>query len=202
MLNVSAYVGDTTRQNLAALDRARLAAYRQPQPGLRARLRQWSHRCWQQIMDAAGHLAFVTRSDTGAQHGASRAAQAGAAVQTLRILVVEDEAIVALDMARSIRRFGHEVIGPAATGQDAIYLARTQQPNLILMDIRLKGMMDGIEAARVIRAEMGVPIAYVTGQADEATMRRAQDTQPVGYLNKPFTAPELADLIGRATGRL
>jgi CheY-like chemotaxis protein len=141
----------------------------------------------------SGVFASLTKSSNTKTHTKDAAARAEAG--TLRIMVVEDEAIVALDMARTIRRFGHFVIGPAASGAEAIHLAHTERPDLVLMDIRLKGSMDGVEAAVIIRRELAIPIVYVTGQADTATVQRAKKTEPAGYLNKPFTASELADMI-------
>ncbi|MCA9909262.1 MAG: response regulator, partial [Anaerolineae bacterium] len=87
----------------------------------------------------------------------------------MRILIVEDESIVALEMKMSLRRLGHEVVGMATSGRDAVYLASLHRPSLILMDIRLRGELDGIQAAELIRAEMETILIFVTGQADEAT---------------------------------
>lgn len=118
--------------------------------------------------------------------------------KSANILVVEDEGIVALDIKMSLRRMGHHVIGTVDSGHDAIHMAVTQQPDLILMDIRLKGDIDGIEATQSIQQQFSIPIIYLTGQLDEITVKRAQTTKPAGYLSKPFTASELASLIQSA----
>ena len=102
------------------------------------------------------------------------------------ILIVEDEAIVAEDLAGKLRRLGYEISGTAARGEDAVALARNLRPNLVLMDIRLKGAMDGVEAAAIIRRECGLPVIYLTAHSDRATLERAKITEPFGYLLKPF----------------
>jgi PAS domain S-box-containing protein len=107
------------------------------------------------------------------------------------ILIVEDEAIVAEDLAQKLNRLGYEVQGITATGEDAVMLARDEPPDLVLMDIRLQGRMDGVEAARAIRSECDLPIIYLTAHSDRATLQRAKMTEPFGYILKPFEELEL-----------
>ncbi len=109
----------------------------------------------------------------------------------LRILIVEDETIVALDLKERIRALGYEPCGIADTPAKAQDLALARQPALILMDIMLKGNGDGIEAAASIRALMDVPVVYVTAFSDEETLARVKATSPYGYIVKPYHEREL-----------
>jgi PAS domain S-box-containing protein len=115
-----------------------------------------------------------------------------------RVLVVEDEAIVAMDISVRLRALGYEVLGPAATGAEALEFALRSRPDLVLMDIMLRGGMDGVEAARRIRESTGAPIVYLTAYADESTLRRAKVAEPLGYLLKPFEERELRTTIETA----
>ena len=115
-----------------------------------------------------------------------------------KILIVEDESIVALDLQARLRRLGYHVIGTAATGDEAIKLADDGRPDLALMDIRLKGGMDGIEAAQHLRAKFNTPVIYLTAHADDATLQRAKTTAPFGYLTKPFEERELHSTLDMA----
>jgi len=102
-----------------------------------------------------------------------------------RILIVEDGLIIAEDLRRRCEALGYAVTGIAATGEDAVFIADRTRPDLVLMDIRLRGTMDGIEAARQIRTTLSIPIVYATSSSDEATLLRAKETEPFGYLLKP-----------------
>jgi PAS domain S-box-containing protein len=117
---------------------------------------------------------------------------------TARILVVEDEAIVAMDISVRLRALGYEVVGPAATGAEALEIAEASRPDLVLMDIMLRGGMDGVEAARRIREATGAPVVYLTAYADDSTLRRAKVAEPLGYLLKPFEERELRTTIETA----
>jgi PAS domain S-box-containing protein len=103
-----------------------------------------------------------------------------------KILIVEDETIVAMDLAVTLRRLGYDVGGMVGTGAAAIETARAIKPDLILMDIRLRGPIDGIEAASVIRSEHDTPIVFLTAHADADTVERSKAASPHGYLVKPF----------------
>ncbi len=111
------------------------------------------------------------------------------------ILIVEDEGIVADEIRSRLKNLDYKVVGIADKGLDAIERAREKNPDLVLMDIRLKGEMDGVEAAEVIRTEFDIPVVYLTAYTDEATLRRAKITQPFGYLIKPFEERELRTTI-------
>lgn len=108
-----------------------------------------------------------------------------------RILVVEDETIVSMDIQNSLRLLGYEVAGAATSGAEAVAKADRTMPDLVLMDIILKGEMDGVEAARAIYARLGVPVIFLTACADEKTLERAKVTEPFGYMIKPFEEREL-----------
>ena len=111
------------------------------------------------------------------------------------ILVVEDDALIAADIRRTLQRLGYEVWAPVATGRQALAAARVQRPDLVLMDIKLRGALDGIETAQLMRSEHAVPIVYLTSHSDDATLARAKETQPYGYLLKPFEDRELRTSI-------
>lgn len=113
----------------------------------------------------------------------------------VRILIVEDENIVALDLERGLRRLGYSVVGMASTGQEAIRMAEETRPDLILMDIQLKGAMDGITAAKQIRELFNVPVVFLTAYSDEGTLQRAKTSEAFGYLLKPFEEIELRTTI-------
>ena len=108
-----------------------------------------------------------------------------------RILIVEDEAIVALDLKLQLQDLGYEVVGVAASGEQAVAAASRLAPQLILMDVRLQGPMDGVDAARIIGKQHGVPVIYLTSHSDADTVRRAAQTGPYGYLTKPYQIKEL-----------
>ena len=107
------------------------------------------------------------------------------------ILVVEDEKIVALDIKNRLIDFGYNVPAIVSSGEDAVEKAGDLLPDLILMDIMLKGDMDGIEAAEQIHELYDIPIVYLTAYADEKTLERAKVTEPFGYILKPFEEREL-----------
>ncbi len=112
-----------------------------------------------------------------------------------RLLIVEDEAVIAMDMAQHLRGFGHEVVGIAASGARARQLAHEHRPDLIMMDIVIKGDEDGIVTARRIVQEMDVPVVFLTAYGDAPTLARAKDSAPYGYLMKPFRTDDLRTTI-------
>jgi PAS domain S-box-containing protein len=118
-----------------------------------------------------------------------------------RILIVEDEVIIAMDMAQQLRGFGYEVVGIAANAQRARELALQTRPDLVMMDIVLKGPQDGIEAAQAIAAEVDTAVVFLTAYGDPATIERAKAAGPLGYLLKPFRPHELRSTIEVALHR-
>lgn len=118
-----------------------------------------------------------------------------------RILVVEDEAIIAEEIQDRLARLKFNVVGVEDSGARAIEAVQRTQPDLVLMDIRLKGKMDGIEAAAEIRKQANVPIVYLTAHTDPATLQRAKETAPLGYVLKPIHERELEVAIELAMHR-
>ena len=112
-----------------------------------------------------------------------------------RILVVEDEGIVAIELQDILEGLGYDVPAAVATGEEAIRETGKARPDLVLMDITLTGDIDGIEAAEQIRARFDIPVVYLTAYADDKTLRRAARTEPAGYLLKPFDEGELRTTI-------
>jgi PAS domain S-box-containing protein len=114
------------------------------------------------------------------------------------VLIVEDEAIVAADLGAKLTSLDYVVAGTAAAGETAIEMAGRLMPELVLMDIRLKGPMDGIEAAEAIRKRFDIPVIYLTAHSDTSTLARAKLTDPFGYILKPFEERDLSTNIEMA----
>ena len=111
------------------------------------------------------------------------------------ILIVEDEPIVSKDIQHTIVSFGHEVAATAFSGEEAVKKAAECTPDLVLMDIVLKGNMDGVEAAACIQARRKIPVVFMSAQSDVEILNRAKMTCPYGHVMKPFTDRELAMAI-------
>ena len=103
-----------------------------------------------------------------------------------QVLVVEDDSIIAMDIKSRLQALGYAVSAVVFSGQEAIEKAAETQPDLVLMDIRLRGHMDGVEAAERIHTRFDIPVVYLTAHADESTLQRAKLTEPYGYILKPF----------------
>ncbi len=114
------------------------------------------------------------------------------------VMLVEDEIIVAADVKNRLENMGYSVLGIFDTGEEAIEKAGELKPNLVLMDIVLKGEMDGIDAAQKIRELYDIPIIYLTAYSDEKTLERAKVTEPFGYVLKPFEDREIQSAIEMA----
>ncbi len=114
------------------------------------------------------------------------------------ILVVEDESIVSKDIQNSLKKMGYNVVGSAMTGEKAIEIANAEKPDLVLMDIMLKGEMNGIQAAEKIKKDLSIPVIFLTAYADEATLSKAKVTEPHGYIIKPFKEIDLHTSIEMA----
>jgi len=119
-----------------------------------------------------------------------------------RILVVEDDQLVAIDICTRLEALGfYDVAGKATTGEEAVKIVEELKPDLVLMDIVLKGVMDGIEAAGLIHSKYNIPVVYLTSYTDEEFLKRAKITVPFGYILKPFNARELHTTIEMAIYR-
>ncbi|MGB2906308.1 MAG: HD domain-containing phosphohydrolase [Candidatus Aminicenantaceae bacterium] len=112
-----------------------------------------------------------------------------------KILVVEDESIVARDIRNMLLGLGYEVVGVVPSGEEAVELAREAVPNLALVDVMLQGEMTGVEAADQIYSGYNIPVVYLTAYADETTLQLAKKTEPFGYLLKPFEERELQTTV-------
>ncbi|HLP55253.1 MAG TPA: response regulator [Fluviicola sp.] len=114
------------------------------------------------------------------------------------VLVVEDEFIVSKDIQSSLKKLGYNVVGAAPSGEKALELLAEEQPDIVLMDIMLKGEMNGIQTAEIVRVEYAIPVIYLTAYADEATLAKAKVTEPYGYILKPFKEIDLHTSIEMA----
>jgi len=114
------------------------------------------------------------------------------------ILIVEDDFVIAKVLAESLQDLGYQVAGIVSTGEEAVERSAKVHPDLVLMDIRLKGEMDGIDAGEAISGDLHIPIVYLTAYSDERTVERAKITEPYGYLIKPFTDTELKTTLEMA----
>lgn len=113
----------------------------------------------------------------------------------VKILIVEDESIVALDIKRAVTKLGHEVVKTVTNYDDALEIATQYRVDIILMDINLENSKDGIQTATDIQNIIDIPIIYLTAFTDDETISRAVQTNPVAYLNKPFRREELKSSI-------
>lgn len=116
-------------------------------------------------------------------------------LQKPKILVVEDEIIVAVNLGQKLKKLGYELVGITSSGEEAIQKAEENHPDLVLMDINIEGNLDGIETAEVLRNRFHTPVIYLTAYADENTLDRAKKTQPLGYIVKPFESDQLRSSI-------
>lgn len=121
-----------------------------------------------------------------------------AQVTNSRIMIVEDESVVAMDLRGILEDIGYNVVAVVRTGEQAIEKFYQLRPDLILMDIRIKGLInDGIQTAKYLNQVIDLPIIFLTAQADDITKARAQSVNPAAYLNKPYSQNELAATIER-----
>lgn len=117
-----------------------------------------------------------------------------------RILIVEDEQIIAADLRNKLRRMGHEIVGMAIGGEDALIMAEQLKPDLILMDVQLEGEMSGTEAARAIQDRTGAPIIFVTAFPGVFIRDPAQMQKPGICIGKPFSLIQIEAAIQAALG--
>lgn len=118
-----------------------------------------------------------------------------------RVLVVEDQRIIALDLAATIKRVGHEAVGIETKGERAIKAVEVLNPDLVFMDISLAGEIDGIEAARIINLQFKIPVIYISGNHDMVTIEKSKSTNAYGYLVKPVEDSDISTIINTAIYR-
>lgn len=119
-----------------------------------------------------------------------------------RIMIVEDDALVGLGIKLTVTELGYDVVGIAASEPEAIKLADQTHPRLALMDIRLRGPVDGIDTARRLRSEYNIRSIYLSAYADEPTLSRVAQTYPLGFVQKPYSANQLKSALELAVRRL
>jgi DNA-binding NarL/FixJ family response regulator len=122
--------------------------------------------------------------------------------EAARILVVEDDFLVALEMESALTEAGFVVAGVATSGEDAIELAVSERPRLAVMDIRLAGARDGIDTALQLFAQLGIRCIFATAHQDDQARRRAAPAVPLGWLQKPYTMTSLVGMVRRALADL
>ncbi len=119
-----------------------------------------------------------------------------------RVLIVEDDMIIASNLSLQMTKEGYEVTGIESRGEEAVLHTRLNTPDVILMDINLKGRLNGIETVKNIQAEADIPIIYITANNDETTFEEARKTHPFAFVDKPITMRELSRTLALATERL
>ncbi len=119
-----------------------------------------------------------------------------------KVLIVEDDKLLALVEERLVERLGFQVVGTAISGEEAIILVQENNPDIILMDISLKGEMDGIDAVEKIRKELNTPVIYLSGNSDKFNYERAKKTNFIDYLVKPVTADDLVGPLKKAVSAI
>ena len=160
-------------------------------------------------MTSAGFMAnpsapivwFVpSSSDNSERHAGTRKEGTDTSPDSIRVLIVEDEILVAIDTRSMLETNGFVVVGVAASAEHAINVAEKERPDLVLMDIRLDGARDGVEAAAEIRQRFDIPTIFVTANADARIRERAKAARPIGFLVKPFNEAMLLRAMGAYGG--
>lgn len=112
-----------------------------------------------------------------------------------KLLIVEDEMILAMDLKLMVEDSGYHVAGIAGTGEDAVRKAAETKPDVVLMDIALDGDVDGVETSIIILKELEIPTIFITGSTDQGTVDRAEKANPIGYLRKPVDVDMLSLML-------
>ncbi|WP_114393698.1 response regulator [Oleisolibacter albus] len=149
----------------------------------------------------------MDQAGTGAERGQQPQTGTGEASHSadrnggrpLRVLIVEDEAITALHLELLVADLGYDVCAVESTGEGAVAAARLHRPDLVLMDIRLAGALDGIAAASRIRQDLGIPSMLLTAYSDPGTQARVQTCDSLGLLPKPYTVQQVERMLSQAT---
>jgi DNA-binding LytR/AlgR family response regulator len=120
----------------------------------------------------------------------------------LRILIVEDEMVIGANISLQLSRFGYEVTGIIPRGEEALVHVKENQPDIVLLDINLKGTIDGIQTAEMMQKEHDIPVIYLTANADDAHFDRAKTTHPYAFISKPYKSLDLKRAIELTANRL
>ena len=115
-----------------------------------------------------------------------------------KILIVDDNVTLAMELEEFLPTIGYRVMGVTSSGSEAVKLARKLKPNLILMDIKMPGKLNGIQAAGIIKSELGINILFISGYADEKLLDQAKLVEPLGYVHKPFSEEQIAAALKMA----
>ena len=151
------------------------------------------------IRQSGARLTVVFQAE-GKEGGATSKAPLELEGRKLRLLIVEDDALIAMDLAVSVSELGGQVVSVAVSARDAMRVVEEANPDVVLMDVRLRGEPDGIEAAQLIQRRGSTPIVFVTGNSDAETMRRMRQLSGAQIILKPVLINELRDAIIRAAG--
>ncbi len=108
-----------------------------------------------------------------------------------RLMIVDDEAVITTQLEDRLQSMKYDVVGTASSAEESVQMARDLSPDLILMDIVMKGKLDGIDAARIIKGDMDIPVIFLTAYADDRYIKRALQVEPSGYIVKPFREEEI-----------
>ena len=154
------------------------------------------------LVQTAARITIWAASAPTEQDDAAGEQRSGAATNAaaLKVLIVEDEFFIALDIQAQVEALGHAVVGIAVSADQAIALTAREKPDVVLMDIRLSGPRDGIDAAIEIRQRSGLDIIFVTANTDPGTLERARSVNPLGVLQKPLTQPRLRNILAARAG--
>jgi DNA-binding LytR/AlgR family response regulator len=120
----------------------------------------------------------------------------------MKILIVEDQMLIAANIANQLEGIGYEVVGIIPRGEEAVKFVQNEKPDLVLMDINLKGELDGIETAQRMQQDGQIPIIYLTANSDDAHFERAKETNPYAFISKPFKKLDLQRAIELASARI
>jgi len=153
-------------------------------------------------LQRAGHFALPSEPDRNSPPPADEPRGMEGKQGPPRVLVVEDDFLIAMQTELALTAAGFEVVGPAATAEEAIALASTAQPTLAVMDIRLASTRDGIDAARQLYQDLAIRCIFATAHDDAHTRGRAEPYAPLGWLPKPYTMASLVSLVTEALARL
>lgn len=121
---------------------------------------------------------------------------------SLRILIVEDEMVIGANISLQLSKFGYEVAGIVPRGEEALVHVRENQPDIVLLDINLKGNIDGIQTAEIMQQEHDIPVIYLTANADDTHFNRAKATHPYAFISKPYKSLDLKRAIELTANRL
>jgi len=143
------------------------------------------------ILPSAGKIWFAGEPPQGEDQPHDQSKRPDLGAQSLRVLIVEDEFFISLDTSAMVTDLGHTVVGIAVSADQAVGMAEQERPDVVLMDIRLNGTRDGIDAADEIYARFGIRSLFVTANTDPRTRQRAAAVRPLGFLEKPLMPTRL-----------